>query len=195
MKINMRTEVTALEELSVFASSFNQIVKEIADETTQQIRPGALDELGYTPGKSKSPVRWTPAAIQDKPPNTQFGYYSKQKAAYFATNGFGKGIPYQRTGRSAKSWFVRSSTKDNVYFLNIGTSWKDAKYVYGDLLVKDANRAMRPMQGFHRDTGWLPARETVLFWMDASRDVFIKRFNERLSSDLGSVKFKRRIRR
>ncbi|KKN20598.1 hypothetical protein LCGC14_0933900, partial [marine sediment metagenome] len=61
-----------------------------------RLQQQADEKLGQSPGTVARPVQWTPAAVQDKPPNVNFGgrkYYSKQKAAYFATDGFGGGIP------------------------------------------------------------------------------------------------------
>lgn len=35
----------------------------------------------------------------------------KQRRAFFATNGFGGGIPYQRTGVYGKSWYIRRNPR------------------------------------------------------------------------------------
>jgi hypothetical protein len=105
----------------------------------------AKSELkALTPEPAKHPIRWTPAKQQNRPPNTRFGYYSKQKAAYFATNGFGRGIPSPRTGTLKESWEVRTRIESDASGeFTIENSAPAARYVIG----KDQQR-------FHAITGW-----------------------------------------
>lgn len=49
-------------------------------------------------------------------PGKKIGYpvnwdSQKQRRAYFATNGFGAGIPYRRTGAYEKSWYIRRNPR------------------------------------------------------------------------------------
>lgn len=99
---------------------------------------------GLTPGPVHRPIRWTPAASQNKPPNTRWGYYSKQKAAYFATNGFGRGIPSQRSGKLESDWTVTTKLETDasgVFAIENQASY--AQFVVGV-----------DQQGFHAITGW-----------------------------------------
>jgi len=105
----------------------------------QHIEQQVQNRLVFTPGAAESPLHWTPAKVQDKPPNTRWGYYSKQKAAYFATNGFGRGIPSVRSGALNRSYRVITTTQGIAIF-NVAPY---AKFVVGEY-----------QQPFHRNTGW-----------------------------------------
>src|SRR5690606_2623187 len=59
-------------------------------EITRVTRP-MLDELTATPGPPQYPIRWKS---------------ERQRRAFFATNGFGRGIPTQRTGAIQEAWSV-----------------------------------------------------------------------------------------
>lgn len=66
------------------------------------------------PGKSPTyPIKWDSA---------------KQRRAFFATDGFGRGIPTKRTGEYASGWKIESIT--NGYVLKNDTTY--GKYVGGD---------------------------------------------------------------
>lgn len=56
----------------------------------------------------------------------------RQKRAYFATNGFGAGIPYQRKGTTEAGW-VLESLDDGYRLANETTA---AFFVYGDLFKR-----------------------------------------------------------
>lgn len=100
--------------------------------------------LQKVPGPVARPIQWTPAQQQNKPPNVRYSgqsYYSKQKAAYFATNGFGRGIPTQRTGAIVSDWqVVIDLAGASIGYLNINPA---AKFVIGTF-----------QQKFHANTGW-----------------------------------------
>lgn len=52
----------------------------------------------------------------------------KQRLAFFATGGFGKGIPYHRTGRSGKSWTIARKAKGYT----LRSTSPQAIYLWGD---------------------------------------------------------------
>lgn len=56
---------------------------------------------------------------------------AKQRRAYFATNGFGDGIPYQRSGALKRSWMFEKPGW-NVWRGKIVNKLAYAKYVMGD---------------------------------------------------------------
>lgn len=68
----------------------------------------------------------------------------RQRRAYFATNGFGAGIPYQPTGRLTKGWDVEYVGRDayNGEFAIVNPV-KYAPFVQGDWAQK-----------MHLDSGW-----------------------------------------
>lgn len=90
-----------------------------------------ISKLRVEPPKPNYPLRWKS---------------KKQRAAFFATNGFGKGIPYRRTGEMSKRWetvFVASPSGGDIFVQN------NSPYVD---YVQGLNQ-----QPFHIDTGWVYA--------------------------------------
>lgn len=90
-----------------------------------------------------------PARVQHGEGNPYQWQTEKQRKAYFATNGFGGGIPSTRTDTLKNAWdYVETSSAwDRVYLLN---SSGYAKYVQG------AN-----IQRGHVADKWIKAFETV----------------------------------
>ncbi len=70
----------------------------------------------------------------------------RQRRAFFATNGFGHGIPYRRTGRYVNSWRVDGDYRGGLSSIRIFNDADYADYVGG-----------YAQQPFHRNTGWLSA--------------------------------------
>lgn len=123
------------------------------DQTTRR--------LAQIPGAVKYPIRWTS---------------ERQRRAFFATDGFGRGIPTRRTGRVAQ-WgvFVDYDAIDDMrswlfqlqLFLANLNPRKQARLSSppGEgLLARIANTASYQryvtgidQQGFHADTGWIYA--------------------------------------
>lgn len=71
---------------------------------------------------------------------------AKSRRAFFATQGFGRGIPTARTGALFRAWQTRYRFSGNVGALIIQNEADYAKYVYGF-------RDQRQIPG-HRATGW-----------------------------------------
>lgn len=108
---------------------------EVERMVKRDIRPFVSQEvdkrLRRNPGKVKYPIQWTS---------------EKQRRAFFATDGFGHGIPYKRTGGLVKSWHVRG----------------DYRQGFGGIAVYNDNPAAEFVQGyrqqfFHTQTGWASA--------------------------------------
>lgn len=67
----------------------------------------------------------------------------KSRRAYFATKGFGKGLPYHRTNELQRGWKVEVDRRKNSGFISIRNTAPAAVYVIGG----------RQVPG-HRRTGW-----------------------------------------
>jgi hypothetical protein len=80
------------------------------------------------PGAVRYPIQWAS---------------DKQRRAFFATNGFGGGIPYRRTRNLQKSWVFAIDDYPNGAEVSIGNTADYARYVIG-----------AEQQPFHRNTGW-----------------------------------------
>lgn len=153
---------TIEDTLGVFLDDFNQMVAGIGNEVTALVRPQMLDELQYTPPAVKLPIEWTS---------------EKQQRAFFATDGFGRGIPTQRTGRLQGAWRVVGVSKNGRYQLVADNDTPYLPFVVGSVDFRSANRALAPMQRFHRNTGWQPIQNTLVFWFDVAQEEFNTRYD------------------
>lgn len=105
-----------------------------------------LGELRTEPGSPNYPLRWKS---------------EKQRRAFFATNGFGRGIGAPRTHALSRGWRVDI---DDSQFLNLDVYNVEnyATYVIGD-----------DQQPFHIDTGWLYAPRILAAERERFEDVLI----------------------
>lgn len=137
------------------ARNADKAMKKDLDKIARAIQdPLARDLMALTPGPVRYPIQWTS---------------EKQRRAYFATDGFGKGIPYKRK-RGKRSlmggWKVRKYVSRQG---NLLTAYNDAdvyKYVAEDAANVNA------WQRFHRNTGWPSAGqvdEIFAAWSDVAQ--------------------------
>lgn len=112
-----------------------QLPDEVERMVKRDIRPFVSQEvdkrLRRNPGKVHYPIQWTS---------------EKQRRAFFATDGFGHGIPYKRTGGLVKSWHVRGDYRQGFGGISVFNDNPAAEYVQG-----------RRQQFFHTKTGWASA--------------------------------------
>ena len=117
-----------------------------------------------TPGAVSRPIQWTS---------------EKQRRAYFATDGFGAGIPYRRTGQLMDAWRVRTDIETDGGIFELVNDSSYARYVF------------RPdQQVFHFNTGWRAPEDTTIWRgvVDFSSEQ-ITRLHEAMIADyLGATK-------
>lgn len=122
---------------------------EIADEVDKALVPLRRDirlRARRQPGSPVYPIEWTPSSHPEdagKKPNTSFGYYSRQKSAFFASNAFGKGIPFHRSGDMAGAWDVRTRRRAHDVVLELTNDSPEFPFVEGEW-----------QQKFNANTGW-----------------------------------------
>lgn len=113
-----------------------------------------LRELRQYPGAVKYPIRWTS---------------EKQRKAFFASNGFGRGIPTQRTNALKDGWkLVNDTTGDTARLMVLNTQDYE-RYVTGV-----------QRQPFHQYTGWQDSGEIIERWSA----IMVDRLDERLGNAL-----------
>ena len=89
----------------------------------------ALTFLRFQPATPHYPIIWqTP----------------KQRRAFFATNGFGRGIPTQRSGKLQEAWAVNLTPDSEGGTLSFDNSASYSMYVQGDYMQK-----MHIASGYH----------------------------------------------
>lgn len=101
-----------------------------------------------TPGKPKYPLRWAS---------------DRQRRAYFATDGFGAGIPYRRTDNIIDQTEVVYRKTGGGGQLEVVNHASYAQYVIGD-----------QQQPFHRDTGWPLLSDLATDLTDDAADLLIE---------------------
>ena len=93
------------------------------------VRMAVKRDLMKEPGPVVYPIEWTS---------------DKQRRAFFATDGFGAGIPYQRTHDLAAAWDITFDASDAGFgTVTVENPSDAAEFVYG-----------HRQQGFHINTGW-----------------------------------------
>lgn len=149
MRLNAEVAISRdlLDELATAAATMPDAIDQYA---RREVRPFASQWVDRTlrraPGPAKHPIQWTPSKHPedaDKPPNTRWGYYSRQKAKFFATNGFGGGIPYTRSGKFVSGWHVRADYEGGLSSIRVYHEDEVEQFITG-----------RHQQQFHRNTGW-----------------------------------------
>lgn len=139
LKVSYSTKnLDALEHgLTVFPETFNKFVRKdlvpfAQNEVTKRLR--------REPGAVVYPIQWTS---------------EKQRLAFFATDGFGHGIPYQRTGQIEHDWHVIGDYRAGFAGLTVFNENPAALYIYGD-------EYGRHQQQFHVNTGWPTFRDQLV---------------------------------
>jgi hypothetical protein len=130
---------TTVKATAVFSREFPSVVAEAAQEAAVRVTP-KLRLLANAPRPVKYPIQWKT---------------ERQRRAFFASDGFGKGIPYQRTGTVAQGWRIEADRVDNATVLAISNPVSYAKFVYG---TTEDPKAQQP---FHVATGWSNANTLV----------------------------------
>lgn len=174
IQIKWQANLQPLDDLIAFVDAFDEINVEIGEEVVSAIEPFLLDELHYYPGEVKYPIQWTS---------------ERQRKAFFATDGFGAGIPYRRTGRLRDAWRVVSDVQGGAFTMRVENDADSARFVVGSL-AQNVSAAQRFQQRFHANTGWPLATETVAFWLDAAQEEYQRILRDRLD-EMGTPAFSR----
>lgn len=170
MSIRMSASINT-SPLDAFADAldnFNEISERVGQSVYDDYAPVILQRLQSDPGPVKRPIEWTS---------------EKQRRAYFATDGFGAGIPYRRSGQLQQAWDIRIDQGNGTFKIVIVNPAAAAKFVYGGLSLRSNPRLQ---QQFHKNTGWERAAGVIDVYLDAMRTEFVDRFKQELS-DFGSI--------
>lgn len=160
--------------LDLFADwldSFNDVVARIAEDVREDYAETITRRLSDEPPRRQYP--------NDYPLEWES---ERQRRAYFATNGFGKGIPYTRTGALAKGWQVVLEQQPGSFQIVVINRSSAARYVYGSL----AQDGQRYQQRFHAKTGWPTAAPIIGVYIEAMLTDFAERFRQELA-DFGRI--------
>ena len=104
---NLDTAVQAMEDAGF--GVLDHAIREITDGIQQDMMVEGMDVF--------HPIRWDS---------------ERQRKAYFATNGFGAGIPYVRTGGEAGAWISAGYTQERMTSWSAYTQSDVSIYIRGD---------------------------------------------------------------
>lgn len=164
MGIRLRADVNTrpIDLFTDYFDDFAERVRQHGQDAVDAHRDDLLSELKAIPGPPKYPIQWTS---------------EKQRRAFFATNGFGGGIPTTRSGRLPDGWQIITFEANATFTVFITNQNPAAKYVYGPL----ANISPSPRQRFHAQTGWPDAWPIVQRYTALILDDMVAR----IRADLG----------
>jgi hypothetical protein len=151
-----------------YLDAINDIVDDVGREVFEDYRPVVLQRLQADPGPVKYPIQWTT---------------EKQRRAFFATNGFGQGIPTVRTGAIQEAWDMEMIHDPGAFRILIVNRNPKAKWLYGGLSLRSNPRFQQQM---HKNTGWEAAAPVIDIYLDAMRTEFVDRMRQELV-DFASV--------
>ncbi len=134
------------------ARQVDDIAYTAALNTSRVVIPKLEQDLAIAPGKPKRPIQWTS---------------EKQRKAFFATNGFGRGIPTRRTGGSTKAWRGKLERISAIVRVSITNPNNYVRFVRYD---QSGRRSV--IQRMHRNTGWRYANSIIDRWRREYRAVF-----------------------
>lgn len=146
--INMKLPTDVTDALREELHKAPALVKGGIQRLANQSRQRTLNRLIEEPGAVKRPIRWKS---------------EKQRKAFFATDGFGRGIPTKRTGALQAGWEVEINLTDEGGEISLGNTTSYARFVQGD----DA-------QPFHLDTGWSQAAPIATEEFDILEDNMVE---------------------
>jgi hypothetical protein len=104
----------------------------------------------YLQGDENHGLRYEPPRVIHNAENPYLWQSERQRKAFFATNGFGGGIPHVRTHETAGGWNI-TEQDSNWTMVKIVNAAKGAPFVFGD-----------EQQRGHAADGWRKAGQIIL---------------------------------
>ena len=172
--------MSPLNNAVAFLDNIDKEIGAIGDAVLQEIKPELLDEL-----RDKPPKRSYPG---DYPITKDQWASDRQRKAFFASDGFGGGIPTVRTDSIINSWDVFGESQGSNYSIITQNTNPASRFVFGSL-AKDVTKAARFQQKFHAITGWKLATIAVQEWTGIAQQLFAEqvplRFKNAISKSTG----------
>lgn len=159
--INVDADVAELliRDLKTKARKFRRLyrdrITQLADET--------IRELARPAPPVKYPIQWKT---------------ERQRRAFFATRGFGKGIPTRRTGAINRGWkYIQvADFRQGLFTVYNDATTRD--YFTGQLVFYEQFVQGEFQQPFHKNTGWRPAQDVLADALVRAEDVLIDTWYE-----------------
>lgn len=177
IKAEIKSNLNWLNDAIAVMEQIPQVIAIAGDEALSEIEEPFLRELQEEPRPSTGVApNWTS---------------ERQRRAYFASNGFGAGIPYSRKGKLAAAWKITGELMGKAWVMLVENPAKAARFVYGSLALANLASAARFQQKFHAVTGWKLAAPIVARWYGVYQDKFRDNMNK-LIGEIGTPAFRQR---
>jgi len=149
--------INHLDGMKAKVTRHNTTVKRIATNVFRRYSPVFLDQLRQAPPPVKYPIQWTT---------------EKQRRAFFATDGFGRGIPTRRTGAMQRGITQQLDIGPERIQVITRSRRRYSRYVIG----RPVTRGRDQVQAFHLNTGWKRIApmldEQAIDWFNAFQDEY-----------------------
>ena len=152
IKIDVTVDTDVLDAISEAAKESPRRMNAAYKKRIKRIRQRILDDLREYPGPVKYPFRWKS---------------ERQRRAYFATDGFGWGIPYVRTNALKDGWTTHIRDQKDGAVFEVVNNADYSVFVMGDW-----------QQPGHIQTGWNSAAEIVAKYRERATDELISVWGE-----------------
>ncbi|MGB1285061.1 MAG: hypothetical protein ACPG7F_00895 [Aggregatilineales bacterium] len=171
IRISASYDAKPLRNMQTYFRNFDDIASREIKREADVIGRSAVQKLAPPVPDVRYPIQWAS---------------ERQRKAFFATDGFGKGIPTRRTGGVQKQWRYELNKTAQGYRFSIYNSKPYAKYLFGSL-AQDKRKAARFQQAMHKNTGYPLAQPVVIDALDKLtialnknvRNVLIQAFKRR----------------
>lgn len=147
LRMDVTVDTDVLDAISEAAQESPRRMNRAYKRRIKRLRQQLLDELREYPGPVKYPFRWKS---------------ERQRRAFFASNGFGNGIPYVRTNTLKDGWVTHIRDQKDGAVFEVENKADYAGFVVGDW-----------QQPGHLATGWNSAGEIVAKFREKAVDELI----------------------
>lgn len=147
IRVDVMVDQDVLDAIAETARESPRRMSKAYKKRVKRLRQQLLDELRQYPGKVKYPFRWKS---------------ERQRRAFFATDGFGFGIPYVRTNALKDGWTTHIRDQQNSVIFDVVNNAEYSRFVVGD----DA-------QPGHIATGWKSAAVIIAEYREKAVDELI----------------------
>jgi hypothetical protein len=130
-------------------------------EDINQLAKRAIATLARPAPPVKYPIRWKT---------------ERQRRAFFASDGFGRGIPTRRTGAINKGWKYEIVGDINTGLFTIYNDATSRNYFTGEITFYEIYVQGIEQQPFHRITGWQSSQDVLANVMVEAENVLIERW-------------------
>lgn len=143
-----------IQDMKTIPRKFKALYRKRIDTLAQT----TIRKLRVVPPKPRYPLRWKT---------------EKQRRAFFASDGFGKGIPTKRTGALQKGWQYELISDFREGLFTIYNSATSRNYFTGAVTFYEQFVSGENMQPFHRDTGYIPSQNILADTLVDAQEILI----------------------